>query len=256
MYCNIQTNLTEQFYPLVTQGLDYYKAGEYYSADSCYKQADLINPNDAWLNNLRGVLASQQGLCNEANYFFSSAIKLEPDNPEYFYNLALLNYEYGELAYAERLAIKSLELEPNNATSFHLLGIIYKKEYRNDKAEGAFRTALKINPQHRKSLYEMGKQMLETHKADQAKKYFLSVLETNPDHINALYHLSYSGHFSDSENYYSNLEDSVEQNKEKGKSLARLILAKGVALHYKERFREAFSCFLEANHILIDTHTV
>jgi len=80
----------------VAYGLFLSKGGESKRAAELFRKADELDPNVAVVKNQLGNYFAEEGMFAEALTHYEAAVKLEPKEPLYRYQLGLLLYEYRE----------------------------------------------------------------------------------------------------------------------------------------------------------------
>lgn len=104
------------------------------------------NPS-AWMgyNNL-GVLASHEGRYDEALAEYEHVIKLDPDFPDVYVNMAVAYAAKGEIQKATELSRKAIQLAPNDANAHYCLAELLRNQGQYEEAIAHYETALKISP--------------------------------------------------------------------------------------------------------------
>ena len=82
--------ITTQYDPELAAGARHHEAGRFREAEQLYRRVLQRNPNNAEALNLLGVLAAQAGRPRDAKDLMAKAVAIEPGNPEFHYNLALV----------------------------------------------------------------------------------------------------------------------------------------------------------------------
>jgi tetratricopeptide (TPR) repeat protein len=96
--------------------------------------------------NTLGVLFAQADRSSCAIAAFESALKLDDQNWEVHYNLALALLRKGERTQAVRELHTAIKQKPDSASSHFALGTIFEDEKKWGEAEEEFRSTLKIDP--------------------------------------------------------------------------------------------------------------
>ena len=97
--------------------------------------------------NTLGVLFAQADSLNCAVPAFRSALKLEPQNWEAHYNLALALLKTGDRAGAKQELEAAVRYKPDSVSSHFALGSLLQSNNKLDEAAEEFKTALKIDAQ-------------------------------------------------------------------------------------------------------------
>ncbi|MEQ9365685.1 MAG: tetratricopeptide repeat protein, partial [Leptospirales bacterium] len=93
----------------------------------------------AW--NLMGIILSEADRLAEARAAFEEAVKHNPYNPNYVYNLASVRYRMGAIPEAEEAARRSLELKANLSEGYYLQARIHRDRNEYGPALLAFQKA-------------------------------------------------------------------------------------------------------------------
>lgn len=133
-----------------------------------------------------GHVYAAKGKLKQAKNYFKDATRINPDDGDAHYNLAVVLDDLGDDEFAEIHYLLALQrglfkahLARNN------LGGLYGRQGKHREAVAEFRKALKRNPKHVESLYNLGSTLLVTRQIKEAKKSFLQALEIAPDLIPA-----------------------------------------------------------------------
>ncbi len=130
---------------IINKGFDYHQSGKFIEAESAYKEALELNPDNAEVYNLMGVLKLQQNDVAESIDWVKKAIFLSPC--EYFYETLfqayIRNEDYDEIISCEK---DVLENYPKNFSLLFNIALAYKNLKQIKKAISVYEKALKINP--------------------------------------------------------------------------------------------------------------
>lgn len=103
-----------------------------------------------------GLEALKENDITRAIEFFKSAIEMNSQNPEYFAKLALAQMSHPRWRNeALETANKALKINPENANYYALIGRIYQKMDNLEQAEIYYNRALGWEPQHRLARQEL-----------------------------------------------------------------------------------------------------
>ena len=153
----------------------------YDEAETAFRKAIQLNPDDEhpW-NGLGNVLADQQRY-DEAETAFRKAIQLNPDD-EYPWN-GLGNVLADQQSYdeAETAYRKAIQLNPDYATPWFNLGLLLADQQRYDEAETAYRKAIELNPDYEHPWFNLGLLLRNQQRYDEAETAFMKALEITPD---------------------------------------------------------------------------
>lgn len=116
-------------------------------------------PAAAILNELLGIALSAQQRHTEALPFLRKATRREPNDAQFWENLALCQRHLGQLAEAEQSLRRSSALRPS-AETLNALGSVLRTLRREDEAQRPFKQALQIDPDHAGANFNLGRVLL------------------------------------------------------------------------------------------------
>ncbi len=107
----------------------------------------MLNHSDspAFLNANAIILASE-GKHREAISCFFQGLRLDPENPTLWYNLALSYRAIGELAKAKEALINSIEFDSSDPDVLDSMGVILHEIGEDLTSEFCFKKAIEIDP--------------------------------------------------------------------------------------------------------------
>ncbi len=139
-------NMTVSSEMLLTTAAQALKAGRLDLAESVYREAIEVNPENerAYLN--LSVLLTKQGRLDEAETFATEALRLSPDYFFAYFNLATINERRGNVDEALAFYHKALERNPSDVkTNFRYAGLLMRVgEY--EQALGGFEQLALLAP--------------------------------------------------------------------------------------------------------------
>lgn len=103
-------------------------------------------PYDAQVHNDMGNLMTLVERWDDAEVSYGRAIELAPTEPSARFNLALLHFQQGSLAQAQKELLKVLELAPLHGRARYQLGIIYATKGERSKAIEQYARAFAADP--------------------------------------------------------------------------------------------------------------
>lgn len=164
---------------LIEQGIELQQGGKLAEAESVYQQVMAQDPSNQDAHHLLAVLRNAQGkhrealnlvniaisvsrnaiflntrgmifidlqLYQEAQNDLRAALKLNPDYPEAYNNLAIAHQRLGEIPKAIRCARKALELRPDFPQAWATLGSVQFTSQQFDAAAESCNKALSLDP--------------------------------------------------------------------------------------------------------------
>ncbi|WP_269623837.1 tetratricopeptide repeat protein [Prochlorococcus marinus] len=181
-----------------------------------------------------GAIYRQKGETDRAIELFEQSIRLFPNSPEAYANLANILKDQGKLEEAELLIYQSIELNPDIADSHFNLGNILRDLGKVKEAELSIAKAIKINPNHLEANNNLGSLFREASKFDAAEKLFLKSIEINPNYALAYHNLGElyfeKGNYFLATNYFKN---ALKLNPENQKTIASLIYSSSYICDFK-----------------------
>jgi Flp pilus assembly protein TadD len=127
-------------------GMILHKTGRDVEAAVELRRAAELAPQEARI--FSGLGYACRGLGNEAGAAnsFTRAAELEPQNADHFYGLGIAWHHLGDLERAAAAFQKAVALKPADAASWNNLGKIFKQLNRLEESLGAYNRALEISP--------------------------------------------------------------------------------------------------------------
>lgn len=127
-------------------GMVLHKTNRAAEAAGWLQRAAELQPGDARI--FSGLGCAWRGLGNwaDAAKSFARATELEPQNGDHFYHLGIASHHLDDLERALAAFEKAVELNPRDAPSWNNLGKVYKQFNRLDESIAAFNRALEISP--------------------------------------------------------------------------------------------------------------
>ncbi len=184
-----------------------------------YREALAIDADDAQAMLGLGVILVQQGQIQEAFVQLSRGRTLQPDEPAFAEQIALVHQLQGRFDSAEREFRAALELDaeqpevhldlgnlyrlrnqpgraveeyrraielaPDHAEAHASLGVVYATLRRIPEAEKSFREAVRLQPNAPEPLYNLGGMLAAQGKAAEALQALEAVLRIRPDYPGA-----------------------------------------------------------------------
>lgn len=173
------------------QGLELYKLGEVESAVWELEQAIQLNSRCAKSHDLLGRIYIRRGDIRGrwlATKRALRAVAIEPHEPQYRYNLAVIYRERGFGYNAKRELRKILKLDPDFWKAHYQLGLIqeesglkYESEKRHREAVESLYRAAALVPHEYQVLYHLGLNLQEIEKWGEAAEHLMTAVEVKPD---------------------------------------------------------------------------
>lgn len=145
--------------------------------------------------------------------------------------LAVQNYQSGNLQQAEDICRQILKIQPSNYVIFSLMGLIYYQLKNYNLAIEYIRTALQIGPKDFGNYYNLGRAYQKKGKLDQAMESFQRAIELSPSSADAYNNLGNilqeRGQLDGAINYYQKAIVLNPRFDGAYNNLANILIAKG-----------------------------
>ncbi len=175
--------------PDLQTGLALHKAGKLADAQAVYRAILERDPHHADAFHYSGVIAHQVRQDREAVRLIRTAIRLEPNKPLYYQNLADALHATGDIDQAIGAYQKALALHPTLTAAHHNLGNLYQQRGNVADAQACYERALAIDPNYIASLLNLGSLHKTNGALDAAGACFRAVIERQPDMAAAHFNL-------------------------------------------------------------------
>lgn len=181
-----QINPVEQ---LINSAVQLHQQGNLQLAEQNYRKALEMQPKNAFVLNLLGVLKSQKGEHQEGEKLISKAIKIDPEVADYHSNLGLCLQQLGKPEAAEKAFKKALQIDTKFVPALFGLGNINLQFKKPEHAIELFRKVITIDTNYLPAYNNLGNLYRELKEYDEALKLFNRVLEIKPDFADAWYNI-------------------------------------------------------------------
>ena len=166
-------------------GLLHHQAGRLAEAEAIYRQILSVDPNDADVLHLLGVIANQRGRHDEAIDLIGRAIALDPDYAEGHFNLGHALSDRGRLDEAIASYGKAIQLTPGYVEAHFNLGDVLLKAGRFDEAIASFQRAVQLKPDYAKAYNNLGTALAVKGRHGEAIAAYRRAVELKPDFAEA-----------------------------------------------------------------------
>ncbi len=143
--------------------------------------------------NSQGVGLFQQGNYDGALALFHQALSLDPNNPNFYYNLARVHHQKGrqyndpqELEKAETYYNLCLDRDPNHTDCYRALAVLLVEQGRQEDAFTLLRRWAMRSPHLADPKIELARLYEETGDLVAAKEQLLAALQVDPNNARAL----------------------------------------------------------------------
>ncbi len=126
-----------------------------------------------------------QGQLHLAEDFYLKALALDPNNADVMHMLGLVAFQTGRGPEGIRLMKRAARKSPRNAAIFVNLGAAYRQAGQNAEAREAYETAIKLNSRLWEAHYNLGKLLTDLRDYEGATKSFQICIAIDPAHPDA-----------------------------------------------------------------------
>ena len=143
----------------------------------------------AGIPNNQGNDLMAQGRVREAVAAYNEAVKLDPGNAPFHYNLALALGKLGDRPGEQKALQDAIKADPQFAKAHNQLGLTYMAEDQLAAAEGEFKKALDLNPEFAEAENNLGVLYARLGRNNEAMGLFRAAAEHSPQYVDALANL-------------------------------------------------------------------
>jgi Tfp pilus assembly protein PilF len=149
------------------------------------------NDNPDWMrwNNL-GIAYLDQLQYSDAVRSFSEVVKLRPDYPDAYTNVALTEIQWEKYDSARASILRALAVSPNNARALYYLALLQRRAGDYDAEITNLKKVVEQFPQSRDARRDLGLAYYRQHDYPAARTQFEAVQQIDPDDLTAHYNLS------------------------------------------------------------------
>jgi len=121
---------------------------DYLQAESTFKEALKLAPDDYFALSNLGVVEFQLGKMKEAEESLSKAIEYSSDSSFALTTLGIVHYRQERMGDAEKVLRKAVSVNPQDFTAHNYLGIVLAASGKGKAGESEIMKAIEINPQY------------------------------------------------------------------------------------------------------------
>ena len=163
------------------QGNKAMREGRWRDAVEDYNEALRLNPGDAPYYFNVSLAYSKLGDRGAEEAALAKAVQVDPKLAKAHNQLGLRFMEDGKLADAEKELKAALEVDPHYAEAESNLGVLYARQGKNSAAEALFQKAQEDDPQYAQAFVNLGLVLGSEGKLRQAAQQFQAALKLSPD---------------------------------------------------------------------------
>jgi tetratricopeptide (TPR) repeat protein len=118
--------------------------------------------------------------------YMEAAVKLEPDNPTFLYNLGWWYDQTGDTAKAADIYQRAIKASPLSFEAMNNLALIYEKSGRPEHSLPLLQQAMKTDPENEAVYANAANYFVHRHEFKQAQDNFDRALQINPQNLTVL----------------------------------------------------------------------
>ena len=226
--------------------------GRFLEAINIYKKSAKLNPGDPQTYYNLGISFKNCGKFLESESSYRQAIFLNPNYVEAYNNLANIQKKLNKMQEAEINYKRAIELNSNFAEPYYNLGTLYQKTNKTLEAEANFKIAIKLKPNYAEAHNNLGSLFQELEKLEEAEFCFRKSVSLNPNlmdaYLNLFELLEKLNRINEGFKIINNLEDTM------GLKSPDLFLFKAIFLYRLKKFEDFESVINEIKIHDISTH--
>ena len=146
-----------------------------------YSEAIKLNPDDAGAYNNRGNAYRQNAESEKAIIDFNTAIRLQPDFELPYNNRALEKLDNGDNDGAIDDATNAIRLKSDYSKAYNTRGLAYMNKGNKEEALANFNEAIRFNSNNAEAINNLGVIYLKRGDLDEAIKNFSKAININPN---------------------------------------------------------------------------
>jgi Flp pilus assembly protein TadD len=157
-----------------------HQEGKHAEAAEMYRQILRVDPGNAQVLHLLGVVAHQTGQHAQAAGLIRQSLALQPRSAPALNNLGLTLYVQGKFADAEAALRAAIEADPAIADAYHNLGLVLTDTRRFDDAVASFERAIALAPGHISARHDLARALMTLKRHEQAVKLLHETQRIDP----------------------------------------------------------------------------
>ena len=169
------------------KGLELHRAGKLDEAERFYSKALRFDPENGDLYNLVGLVAYEKGNDQKAVKMFRDAIARNKTRDDFYYNLGNALQASGDNESAVVAFRQSLMINPNNEKSWKNLGNVLELTGKREEALKAYQSSIKLYPMDAEVLFSAANILSEMGTYEEAAAFYRQTIELEPDHSKAFF---------------------------------------------------------------------
>jgi tetratricopeptide (TPR) repeat protein len=165
--------------------LTWIQVGYWRDTPTLWRRALAVTDDNHMAHSRMGQYYLVRGQFDRAELHCAEAVRIDPETPEYRYQLAGVLLSLGRLEEAAEQSRAALERAPRHSDAWYNLGVVRLRQGKPRQAITCFRRVLDLQPQAADALAGMGLALLREGKQQEAITAFRAALKCNPAEADA-----------------------------------------------------------------------
>ena len=161
------------------------QAGQLQQAEHIFRKVLVVDPNNATVNHLLGVISHQVGQNDEATHLIRKAIRCKPDYVEAHSDLGIVLQELGRPEEAAVSYRKAITIKPDFAEAHSNLGNALIEQGRLEEAAVSYRKAITVKPDYAQAHSNLGVALKEQGRLEEAAVSCRKAITIKPNYAGA-----------------------------------------------------------------------
>ena len=166
-------------------GLTAHKEGKIQEAEQFYLSILKTNPNHPETNHNLGIIKAATNNLAAALPLFKIAIEANPKVEQFWISYINLLINKKEFVEAEENFRKAITIIPNSPVIYNNLGGILYTLHRLEESEKSYKKAIKLKPDYAQPYNNLGVVLYELGKMEESEKSYKKAIKLKPDYIEA-----------------------------------------------------------------------
>jgi protein O-GlcNAc transferase len=229
--------------PTLELAKQHFLAGRYLEAESVLKNLHQLDPDNADILQLLGVVSHSLGKSADSLPLLQRAVKLNPTKADFLCNLGLVLNACGKHEESISAFRKALKLQPLLAPAWSNLGSVQTEAGELDDAISSLRRALELQPNYPDAQCNLGNALRKAGKPVEAIAAYRQAIAQQPQHVRAYNNL---GVVYQEEGLWEDALLAVKQAVALRPQYSQAYVSLGNLLQEMNRFDEAAAAFRQA----------
>ncbi|KFF41978.1 MAG: tetratricopeptide repeat protein [Candidatus Atelocyanobacterium thalassa] len=165
---------------LLRQGRKYAENKDYQKAINAYKEASILDKNNAKIYSGIAYLYTQQKNYQAAAQYYRKALSIDLSNADFYYALGHSLANIGDNDNAATAYYYAVQLNPKSVKSYIGLGVVLLRKEDYDGAAEAYKRVIALDPNNPNIFSIMGSSLLQQKEFKQAVKYLKNAVKQFP----------------------------------------------------------------------------